>query len=106
GGWHTRMARHEGSLARRGLAPRIKGAIEDGALAFVACFSSNSIAKEKSYQNEELTLAAEQLRLRPQDAVWLIPVRFDDCKVPYRDLGGGRTLDSINRVDLTDEKWD
>jgi hypothetical protein len=54
----------------------------------------------KSYQNEELTLAIEQMRLRPPDHPWLIPVRFDDCDIPDRDIGGGRTLDSIQRADL------
>jgi len=31
---------------------------------------------------------------------WLIPVRFEDCPVPDIDLGGGRTLGSIQRADL------
>ena len=50
--------------------------------------------------NEELVLATEQLRLRRPDDPWLIPIRFDDCDVPDLDLGGGRTLASIQRVDL------
>jgi hypothetical protein len=67
---------------------------------FIACFSSQSVARVKSYQNEELVLAIEQLRLRRPDDPWLIPVRFDDCPIPDLDLGGGRTLASIQRVDL------
>jgi len=31
---------------------------------------------------------------------WLIPVRFDDCAIPDRDIGGGRALSSIQRADL------
>ena len=78
----------------------IKRAITDDALAFLACFSSQSAKREKSYQNEELALATEQLRLRRPDVSWLIPIRFDDCALPDYDIGGGRTLDSLQRADL------
>ncbi len=79
---------------------RIRAAITGEALAFIACFSSQGIAREKSFQNDELTLAIEQLRLRPPSTPWLIPVRLDDCAIPDYELGGGRTLSSIQRVDL------
>ena len=36
----------------------------------------------------------------PAGQGWLLPVRFADCKLPEFDLGPGRTLDSIQRVDL------
>jgi hypothetical protein len=45
-------------------------------------------------------LAMEQLRLHRPDVPWLIPVRFDDCDIPEYDIGGGRTLASIQRADL------
>ena len=61
---------------------KIQDAITRDALVFVACFSRRSVAREKSYQNEELTLAVEQMRLRPPGRVWLIPVRLDDCAIP------------------------
>jgi hypothetical protein len=79
---------------------KIRRAITDNALVFVACFSRASLARSKSYQNEELIVAIEQLRLRPPENPWLIPVRFDDCEIPDRDIGGGRTLSSIQRADL------
>ncbi len=79
---------------------KIRRAITDNALVFIACFSSRSVVRAKSYQNEELVLAIEQLRLRRPDDPWLIPVRFDDCDVPDLELGGGRTLASIQRADL------
>jgi hypothetical protein len=79
---------------------KIRRAITDNTLVFIACFSTQSVARAKSYQNEELLLAIEQLRLRPHDHTWLIPVRFDDCDIPDLELGGGRTLTSIQRVDL------
>ena len=79
---------------------KIRHAISDNALVFIACFSSRSVARKKSYQNEELFLAIEQLRLRPPDEPWLIPVRFDEREIPDWDIGGGRTLTSIQQADL------
>lgn len=78
----------------------IRRAITGDALAFIACFSRKSLSRASSYQNEELNLAIEQLRLRQPDAPWLIPVRFDDCEIPDLDIGRGRTLATIQRVDL------
>jgi hypothetical protein len=71
---------------------KIRRAISDNALVFIACFSNASLTRGKSYQNEELALAIEQLRLRSPDDPWLIPVRFDECEIPDRDIGGGSTL--------------
>jgi hypothetical protein len=79
---------------------KIRDAISDGSFAFIACFSSRSIAKPATYQNEELLLAIEQMRLRLPGTPWLIPVRFDDCALSDLDLGGGRSLNDIQRVDL------
>jgi hypothetical protein len=78
----------------------IRCAISDNALAFLACFSDASARKASSYQNEELLLGIDQLRQRPPQTPWLIPVRFDDCAIPDRDLGGGRTFTSIQCADL------
>jgi hypothetical protein len=83
---------------------KIRTAITDNALVFIACFSQASLARGRTYQNEELTLAIEQLRLRRPDDPWLIPVRLDECEIPDRDIGGGRTLTSIQRVDLFGER--
>lgn len=78
----------------------IRRAISESALVFLACFSRQTAGLRMSYQNEELALAVAQMqRMRPEDS-WLIPVRFDECEVPDRDLGGGRTLTSIQRADL------
>ena len=79
---------------------KIRDAISNDALVFIACFSHRSVSRKVSYQNEELVLAIEQLRLRRPDKPWLIPVRFDDCQIPELDIGGGRTLTSIQRLDL------
>jgi Domain of unknown function (DUF4407)/TIR domain len=78
----------------------IEHAIKNDALVFLACFSSTSLAREKSYQNQELVLAIEQMReLRP-DVSWLIPVRLDDCEIPDISFGDGRTLKSIQHGDF------
>lgn len=80
---------------------KIRDAIRSGSFVFLACFSSNLAKREKTYQFEELTLAAEEYRLRPPGAPWLITARFDECMVPEFDLGAGRTLGrSIHRADL------
>ena len=82
---------------------QIKKAINQGSFAFIACFSERSEAKGPTFQNEELILAAEQMRLRPPGRTWLIPVRFSDCEIPEHDLSAGRTLHNINYVDLFDD---
>jgi len=79
---------------------KIRQAITEDALVFIACFSHESNARKRSYQNEELVLAIEELRLRRPGEPWLIPIRFDDCDVPDLDIGMGRTLASIQRADL------
>jgi hypothetical protein len=79
---------------------KIRQAIQDDALVFIACFSSKSLTRRRSYQNEELVLAIEELRRRGPDDPWLIPVRFTDCDIPDRDIGGGRSLRSIQCADL------
>jgi hypothetical protein len=84
----------------------IRNAIRTGSLAFIACFSENSERREKSFQYEELILAAEEMRLRRPGVTWLIPIRFADCEMPIIDLGTGRTLDSLQRVDLFGDSWE
>lgn len=85
---------------------KIRSAITNDALVFIACFSRNSLARQASYQNEELVLAVEQLRLRRPEQPWLIPVRFDDSEIPDRDIGGGRMLSSLQRADLFGDRFD
>jgi hypothetical protein len=83
----------------------IKTAITNDSLAFIACFSKHSQQREKSYQNEEFILAVEQMCQRTPGRSWLIPVRFPECTLPQYDLGAGRSLDSIQRIDLFDQ-WE
>jgi hypothetical protein len=79
---------------------QIRAAITRKAFVFIACFSAASLARATSYQNEELALAIDEMRLRPAGLVWLIPVRLTQCQIPDLDLGAGRTLSSIQHADL------
>ena len=79
---------------------KIRSAITNDALVFIVCFSRESNARRVSYQNEELVLAIDEMRKRAPDTPWLMPVRLDDCEIPDRDIGGGRTLKSIQWADL------
>ncbi|MFC1936709.1 kinase/pyrophosphorylase [Chloroflexota bacterium] len=77
----------------------IRAAIEDGDF-FIACFSKEYHERIKTHMNEELTLAVEELRLRPSEQTWFIPVLFSKCMVPDRSIGGGRNLRDIQWVEL------
>src|SRR3954471_16469863 len=65
-------------LDRKSLAPgerwrdAIRHAIQNGDL-FVACFSRAFSHRDRSHMHEELTLAIEELRLRPTARTWFIP---------------------------------
>lgn len=91
---------------RKDLAPgdkwkdKIRDAIASGSVAFLACFSERSKAKDTSYMNEELHLAVEQYRLRPPDRTWLIPVRFDSGDIPTWRLSATETLSDLDYADL------
>lgn len=84
-------------------ADKIREAISEGAF-FIACFSTAYNERIKSYMNEELTLAIDELRQRPAHQAWFIPVLLDPCEVPDRNIGGGETLRSIQQVKLY-ENW-
>lgn len=79
---------------------RIRNAITSKSLVFIACFSTVGLTRAKSYQNEEITLAIDEMRKRPAAEPWIIPVRLDDCRIPDRYIGGGLTFGSLQRADL------
>ncbi|MBF9127607.1 toll/interleukin-1 receptor domain-containing protein [Plantactinospora sp. S1510] len=85
-------------------ADRIRQAIGAGA-NFVACFSAASSRRDRTYMNEELILAIEELRLRPRDRRWFLPVVLDGSPVPDHPIGAGETLRSLHHVDLS-EGWE
>ena len=82
----------------------IQQAIRDGAF-FIACFSQEYHCRDSTFMEEELTTAIEELRQRPTNRVWFIPVKLNECEIPDRNIGGGETLRDIQYVSL-DENWD
>ena len=50
---------------------------------FLGCFSSHSVLKRGQFQSE-LTFALEIATRFPQDDVFFVPVRLDDCELPRR----------------------
>lgn len=79
-------------LAGQNWPDSIERAIEV-ADVFVACFTRRSIAKRGMFQ-QELRHALECARRRPLDDSFLMPVRFEECRVPRR------IADQVQYVDL------
>ena len=78
----------------------IRRAIKSGAL-FIACFSSQYSKRPKTYMNEELALAVEELRQRlGSEQAWFIPVLLSKCEIPDIDIGAGKTLRDLQYVEL------
>jgi hypothetical protein len=77
----------------------IRNGIRGGG-GLIACFSAASVAKERSYMNEELIEAIEEVRMRPRTASWLYPVRLDDVRLPDLPIGAGERLGDLQYVDL------
>ena len=82
----------------------IRRAIQQGAF-FIACFSKEYDERDQTYMNEELAIAIEELRQRPIDQAWFIPVKLNECEIPDRDIGGGETLRDLQYVNLY-ENWE
>jgi HEAT repeat protein len=82
----------------------IQDAINQGAF-FIACFSAEYSQRMKTYMNEELTLAIEELRQRPTDRSWFIPVLLNESSIPDRRISAVETLRSLHYVRL-DQNWD
>jgi hypothetical protein len=77
----------------------IEAAIRAGAF-FVACFSRAYAAKGSSYMNEELHLAAREVRRKPLDRSWFLPVRLDDCPIPDWPIGPELSVRSFQWLDM------
>jgi TIR domain-containing protein len=72
--------------------PAIRKAIRDSRY-FVGVFSRRSVAV-RGYRHSELRQAMEVLQEYPDDLVYAIPVRLDDCQMP------DERLEQLNRLDL------
>lgn len=77
----------------------IRAAIRDGGF-FLACFSAEYENRVRTYMNEELALAVEELRLRPASRIWFIPILLDAVEVPELPIGPGETLRDLQWVPL------
>ena len=97
-------------LDRNDLSPglrwkrEIRRAIQQGAF-FIACFSKEYNMRDRAYMNEELVIAIEELRQRPVDQAWFIPVKLNECDIPDLAIGPGETLRDLQYVNLY-EDWD
>ncbi len=80
----------------------IRAAIQGGS-GFIACFSSAYESKPRTYMNEELTLAVEELRLRPRERSWFFPVLLDGVDIPLIPIGPGETLRDLQAVSLASD---
>jgi len=98
--WVDRDSIAPGSRWKR----EVRRAITEGAF-FIACFSAEYSSREKTYMNEELTIAIEELRQRPADRAWFIPVMLSESQIPDRDIGAGETLRDIQWLELWKD-WD
>lgn len=81
----------------------IRKAITQNSLAFVACYSKTAEMKKRNGQNEELDLAAGELRKRRPETMWLFNVRFDDTEIPEYNIGNGDFLSDIQFLDFFGE---
>jgi TIR domain len=79
---------------------KIRQAIERDALAFIACFSRASLVNPTGHHKDELALAVEQLQRYRSEEAWFIPVRLNTCEIPDIPISPGRTLRSLEHVDL------
>jgi TIR domain len=76
----------------------IEDAIRSGAF-FVACFSQAYAAKSSSYMNEELHLATREVRRKPLNRSWFLPIRLDDCAIPDWPIGPELSIRSFQWLD-------
>ena len=83
---------------------KIRQAIREGTF-FLGCFSQAFQDKAEGFIHEELILAIEQIRRKPAETKWFIPVLLDPVPVPDRSIGAGESLNSLHAVDLSTD-WD
>ena len=82
----------------------IEQAIQEGAF-FIACFSKQYIDGTDGVRFEELNIAIERLRRKPDSHVWFIPVLLNKCEIPNMDIRKGQKLSSLHYTELY-KNWD
>ena len=82
----------------------IKRAIRGGQF-FIACFSKEYNQRDRTHMNEELTDAIEELRARPSEKTWFIPVLLNETRIPTIKISNMEELSDLQWVRLY-ENWD
>ncbi|MFY9608580.1 MAG: toll/interleukin-1 receptor domain-containing protein [Blastocatellia bacterium] len=82
----------------------VRKAITDGAF-FIACFSAEYASRSRSYMNEELQLALDEIRRRPSDRAFFIPIILSATAIPDIEISSRETISDLQWVDLT-QGWD
>src|SRR3954453_19417637 len=75
----------------------IKKAIRDGKF-FLACFSREFNQRDRSYMNEELTFAIDELRERPSSRTWFVPILINETAIPLRRISSVEELSDIHAL--------
>jgi TIR domain len=82
----------------------LRNAIQNGD-RFVALFSQARAERDRSVAHEELLIAIEELRQRPRERAWYLPIRIDNSPMPSNPIGGGETLNDVHYADVADRGW-
>ena len=82
----------------------IRAAIRDRDY-FIACFSPAYASRKRTYMNEELAIAIDELRLRPRDRSWFLPITLGSAEIPAHPIGAGETLQDLHHIDLS-SNWE
>ena len=77
----------------------------EGAGFMLACYSAAAAARQGSYMDRELEMAARVMGPPTRERQWLIPVLLSDMPVPTLRVAGLERLDAIQWVDLH-RAWD
>jgi hypothetical protein len=81
----------------------IRNAISNGDF-YMAFFSKEQNSRNRSYMNEELVLAIEELRRRNYNQVWFIPILLSG-EIPDLEIGAGKTLRDLQWIELNEKNW-
>jgi TIR domain len=79
----------------------IKRAIRGGSF-FIACFSKEFNGRDRSHMHEELTLAIDELRARPSEKTWFIPVLLNETHIPTKTISSAEDLSDLQVTRLYD----
>jgi hypothetical protein len=81
----------------------IQSAIVGGAY-YIPLFSREWASRDRSYMNEELRQAMAEIRMRPDEAGWFLPVSLDGTPAPDWKIDADRSLRSFQAADLS-KNW-